>query len=907
MSDDLNPIDRDAMIRTVIGEAGNQGPEGMAAVAQSILNRLTAGRYGNSPAAVVLAPGQYEPWQTRRQELLSYSTNSPAYQKAGGIVDAVAAGDIPDSTNGSTHFLQKETVLQRRGSLPSWASKPVAKVGAHTFFAPEGKASHYDAVNAINDAIGEDSAPSAALAFSDDDRSSPGGMFRAAGFAAPGDKKTAPDNGQAVASPSAPGSMFKAAGFVSPGSPQEPQEPAWKEAEARAGLEALGIPTTPVAPKGPGRGMWQATKDYVANIPHAILETIEAPGNIMASGRDYTSEELIPTAVGLAGLAEGTKIPKVGPAAVAEKLTPTSQAVNKLVEAIGPENVPAAVNRLTENPRLTLADVSDPVRTMAQGLIDPSQPKAQNAIVSAVKERAATRLDAANSAFTEAMGPKPDVMGILDKLRERALMTTPKTDVRAALDDVLGRSIDPHTALQKMLKEREAANPLYEKALSNPVQWDERLQQFIDDPIVKSGIAKGVRIQRLESLAENKPFNPNDYAIKEFNEAGDPVLSETPNMRTLNVVKKGLDAMVEDSKDGVTGRLSEEGRAIDSVRKSFLKKLDDINPDYKAARQAWAGPTKVQEAFNQGLNIFQNRSGSSGINTTPEALSAWFGKASQSEQEAAKLGARSAFEQQMRASSDPASKAGVLANKEVNQAKLGTIFGKEAGDKIVQRLNFEHEDPIHAAFDRGFDILKNRSGVNGLGDRPEALHEWMKTATPEQVVATRLGVRADIDQKINSVKNGALKGETITAIPYNQEKLRALFGDKEANRLIRVMKDSADESATNAKMLLGSKTAETLAGQRALAVPKVGGGNPLTYVAPVAAEMLGEGYGLPGVGLAATTALKGAHMGVQKLGKMNALARNAEFAKAALASGTERNILLDRLMAHPKVKKATRP
>jgi hypothetical protein len=31
MSDDLNPLDRDAMMRTVIGEAGNQGPEGIAA------------------------------------------------------------------------------------------------------------------------------------------------------------------------------------------------------------------------------------------------------------------------------------------------------------------------------------------------------------------------------------------------------------------------------------------------------------------------------------------------------------------------------------------------------------------------------------------------------------------------------------------------------------------------------------------------------------------------------------------------------------------------------------------------------------------------------------------------------------------------------------------------------------
>jgi hypothetical protein len=664
----------------------------------------------------------------------------------------------------------------------------------------------------------------------------------------------------------------------------------------------------------PGRGILQAIVDYPGHLLSGMVDTAKLPGTVMTQNpyppgseewqyfEDSRSKAIQEGGPALAGLVTTGEIPvaKAG-AAVLEKVGPSAQAVNKLVDAIGPENVSAAVNRLQQNPRLTLADVSDPVRTMTQGLIDPAQPKAQNAIVDAVKARAATRLEAANSAFTEAMGPKPDVMGILDKLRERSLMTTPTTDVRASLDDILGRSIDPHSALQKMLKEREASNPLYEKALSNPVAWDERLQQFIDDPIVKSGIAKGVRIQRLESLAEDKPFNPNDYAIKDFNEAGDPIIGPTPNMRTLNVVKKGLDAMVEDSKDSVTGKLSEEGRAINGVRKAFLSKLDDINPDYKAAREAWAGPTKVQEAFNRGLNVFQNRSGSSGVNTTPEALAAWHEGASQSEQAATKLGARAAFEQQMRASGDPAAKAGVLANKEVNQDKLGTIFGKDVADKLVQHLNSRYEDPIQSAFDRGFDVLKNRSGVSGIEDRPEAFREWMKTATPEQVVATRLGVRADIDQKINSVKNGALKGETITAIPYNQEKLRALFGDKEANRLIRVMRDSADEAATNAKLLAGAKTAETHAGQRALQVPKVGGGNPLQYVAPVAAEMLGQGAGLPGVGFAASMAAKGLHMGAQKASQMNALARNAEFAKSALSSGPARQETINAILSHPKV------
>ena len=118
------------------------------------------------------------------------------------------------------------------------------------------------------------------------------------------------------------------------------------------------------------------------------------------------------------------------------------------------------------------------------------------------------------------------------------------------------------------------------------------------------------------------------------------------------------------------------------------------------------------------------------------------------------------------------------------------------------------------------------------------------------------------------------------------------------------MEDARDIATTNAKLIANSKAAETQAGQRALAVPKVGGGNSLQYAAPFAAEMLGEGYGLPGAGFVGTMALKGAHVGIQKLSQMNALSRNAEVARASLATGQPRAILINRLMAHPKVRRA---
>jgi hypothetical protein len=146
----------------------------------------------------------------------------------------------------------------------------------------------------------------------------------------------------------------------------------------------------------------------------------------------------------------------------------------------------------------------------------------------------------------------------------------------------------------------ETSRPLYERALSRENVWNDRLQQFLVDPITQRGINQGVRIQRLEALAENRPFNPRDYAITGFNEAGDPIIGGVPNMRTINVVKKGFDAMLEGARHPITGRLTEEGRAIDQVRRAFLAEVDRMNPDYAAARRHYADFMQVNEAMDLG-------------------------------------------------------------------------------------------------------------------------------------------------------------------------------------------------------------------------------------------------------------------------------------------------------------------
>ncbi|QIG76639.1 hypothetical protein EVC28_015 [Rhizobium phage RHph_I1_23] len=176
----------------------------------------------------------------------------------------------------------------------------------------------------------------------------------------------------------------------------------------------------------------------------------------------------------------------------------------------------------------------------------------------------------------------------------------------------------------------KVGNEVYEPALAKKVVWTDRLKQFVNEPIFQRGLAQGVKIQRLESLAEGKPFNPVDYAITGFNAAGDPIISGVPNMRTLNVAKKGIDAIIGDMKNPLTGKLTEEGRATDMVRKAFLAEIDRWNPDYQKARSVWGGFASVKEALEFGQK--------EALDLSPEAVAKSFKEMGEAERQAARIG-----------------------------------------------------------------------------------------------------------------------------------------------------------------------------------------------------------------------------------------------------------------------------
>lgn len=126
--------DLDTLARTAYGEARNETPEGIAAVAWVIKNRANdpAKTYGQDIVEVCLKPLQFSCWNTNDKNRISMmrASGGPAYFKVLGICSSVLAGIISDPTKGANHYFADYI------TPPKWAdpNKKTVKIGVHTFY-----------------------------------------------------------------------------------------------------------------------------------------------------------------------------------------------------------------------------------------------------------------------------------------------------------------------------------------------------------------------------------------------------------------------------------------------------------------------------------------------------------------------------------------------------------------------------------------------------------------------------------------------------------------------------------------------------------------------------------------------------------------------------------------------------
>lgn len=276
------------------------------------------------------------------------------------------------------------------------------------------------------------------------------------------------------------------------------------------------------------------------------------------------------------------------------------------------------------------------------------------------------------------------------------------------IKDSLSPSTDTYGLDAKLSQIRSASNPLWEDAMNKPPIWNDRLAQFADEPAVKSGMAQGVKLARLDALAKGEPFDPKAYAVTGFNEAGDPIIGGVPTWRTWQAAKEGLDAQIADARDPL-GKATKQSNALTDVKNALLKELDFTNPSYKAARAAWAGPSAQKDAIDFGGDF---------LKLDPEQISARASKMSPDELQAFKVGAARALQDKVDKVKGLGDATKHIFNDNRTKDQIEAAFGQGSFRQFQDAMQAEQKMAATRSFVTGNSRTAQRlAGMQDVGDQ----------------------------------------------------------------------------------------------------------------------------------------------------------------------------------------------
>ena len=132
----------------IYGEARGEAEHGQVAVAYTAVNRAA----NKTVCAVVLAPKQYSIFNdnpTLRAAAMSLHVepkqkniiDNASWEKAVRVAEIVMRRQVPDPTNGSTHYLAPKVMATKGYTYPKWSKeyKLVAVIDNHRFYRPVDK------------------------------------------------------------------------------------------------------------------------------------------------------------------------------------------------------------------------------------------------------------------------------------------------------------------------------------------------------------------------------------------------------------------------------------------------------------------------------------------------------------------------------------------------------------------------------------------------------------------------------------------------------------------------------------------------------------------------------------------------------------------------------------------------
>jgi hypothetical protein len=341
----------------------------------------------------------------------------------------------------------------------------------------------------------------------------------------------------------------------------------------------------------------------------------------------------------------------------------------------------------------------------------------------------------------------------------------------------IGNKGDFYQQEQDMVQNLRAnANDLYEDAYKFGTVNDPTITRVLQNPRFKTFFDEAKKIADNERLAaELRGEDPSKYVLDDIfiaDELGNIALSKLPDVRTLDYIKRGMDAVVNKGYKG-EGMSSAEANSLKGLKRAMVGALDkatevDGVSAYKVARQQYAGDAEVLDALRTGMDDFKK--------LDPEQIVSMMKGFSTAEKEAFKTGAvRSIYATVMDPSSNINAAQRLIGSPEMKD-RLMPLFPSQAKfDLFKAALDREHQlfqqaNRIMAgspsarrlagieAFDAGESAINAFVGNSITGTWANSLMNMAATAT------TKSGISDDVAAKVAKLLSSSKPEEVAAAV-----------------------------------------------------------------------------------------------------------------------------------------------
>lgn len=325
------------------------------------------------------------------------------------------------------------------------------------------------------------------------------------------------------------------------------------------------------------------------------------------------------------------------------------------------------------------------------------------------------------AALTEKVLAKPSSgrRELAEQLIEAQSGATPR--VQAQVETAFPGAKDYFDVEDQITKNlREIGDTEYQKAFAVGTVNDKQLTNIVNNPQLSSIWKQAQDLAELEGrplALEMEPVLDVTGALVGTKPTG----RNLPDVEALHFFKRALDDSIEAGFKGNAGVGKARAASLrENIRKPFLERLDQVVPEYAAARAKYAGDLEVRDALRLGRDILKNK-------LRPQQFERELANMSDAEREALKTGARQSI-------LEP------LENATTNRNFAQVLRGVRGDSATLKKLQMVMDPAEFKFFDRALkledEMFKRVSGVRG-GSRTVPLAEGM-AALDEMVAAGNL-------------------------------------------------------------------------------------------------------------------------------------------------------------------------